>query len=193
MTRSIDTPETSPRDCYPPQVVLLAAHHLADRLPSAVARQAVRELFDDCCSDVLGKGDRQELLEGFFAGRERSRRECLENVGLVPDYAISGCYQPGCWRLRAEPADCGWRFVIDGIHADGGEILSVCLTVQQFNSSASALRLIKQAVRNVDFLRLTAAEWRRIWDGFAYRDGCGHRRWARGLRLRLHDQLIGGE
>ncbi len=177
-------------DSFPSEAVLRAAHRIADKFPPKKARLLVREYFDASCRCVLGPGDRAELTADFFAGRERSRQNFLEGSGLEPDPEIPGLYLPGSWRLTTEEtAEQAWHFVIRGVRTASGESVAVRLTVMQFNSASAVLRAVRKAVGVGPHIGLKPSEWRRIWDGFDYRDCDRGKRRAIGLRCLLRRAL----
>lgn len=192
MIRFIDSDKFSSQDGYPSAAVLREAHRLADKFPAVKAREFLREYFDANCRCVLGKGDREELLEDFLAERERSRLAFLEGSGLARDPEIPGRYLPGSWRLTTETDGQGCRFVINGVRRTSGEAVAVRLTVKQFCHAGASLRVIRKAVGAGEHIGLTATEWRRIWEGCDVRSPYGIKQWSKGLRLSLNDQLWEG-
>ena len=73
---------TTGNDSYPPEWVMRTAHRIADILHPAEACEVVRQLFYEECADILGAGDREELLDDIFAERAGLRRELLVTAGL---------------------------------------------------------------------------------------------------------------
>lgn len=174
---------------YLPESVLRSAFKYANRFPLAKAGKAIRRFLDGTRRHSLTDGDFAALVADYTSAREKSRREFLEGAGLVPDPECAGRYLPGTWRLTTETdkRDC-WG-VIDGVRAASGEFVAVRLTAAQFMRAGASLRAIRKAVGAAEHIGLTAAEWRRIWEGCDVRGGYGIRRWSRGLRLSLNDQL----
>lgn len=185
MIRLSNSAETSSQDGYPSASVLREAHRLANTLPPGRVREYLRDFFYATCRCVLGKGDREELLEGFLARRERARGVFLEGCGLARDPEVTGCYWPGTWSLSGEQVGRDCWFVINGVQAISGEVVSVRLSARQFMSAKAALRAIKKAVHADEPLGLSAAEWRPIWNGFDYCDSSGLMQRAMGLRVAL--------
>ena len=73
---------TPGNDSYPPEYVMRTAHRIADILHPGEACEVVRQLFYEECADVLGAGDREELLDDLFAARAGLRRGLLVTAGL---------------------------------------------------------------------------------------------------------------
>ena len=178
---------------YPSVAVLREAHRIADKFPPKKARAMVREYFEISCRYLAGPRVLTELVETFFTLRERWRHDFLAGSGLEPDPEIPGRCRPGSWRLTTEEtAQQDWQFVIRGVRTASGESVAVRLSVMQFNSAGAVLKVVRKAVNAGKYIGLKSAEWRRIWEGFDYRDGGGGKRRARGLRLLLRDQQAGG-
>lgn len=173
-------------DCVP-AAVLREAHRIADKYPPAKARQLLRELFFATCASVLGKGDREELLQDFLAERERSRLAFLDGLGLVRDWEIPGRYLPGSWWLSNENDGQDCWCVINGVRATSGEFVVVRLTAAQFMRAGESLQAIRKAVGAAEHIGLTATEWQRIWNGFDVRGPYGVKRWSQGLRSSLNE------
>lgn len=74
MIRAID-PSTD--DTFPPEGTMRLANWLADVL-GPYARDAVAELVWLDCRHILGAGDRQELLDCFFAERAERQRQAAK-------------------------------------------------------------------------------------------------------------------
>lgn len=78
--RSTECPSCSGDYGYPCCCVMLTANLIADILPPDESREFVRQLFFEQCSDSLGSGDREELLERFFADRAGSGHGAFETA-----------------------------------------------------------------------------------------------------------------
>lgn len=169
--------------------LLRAAIRIADKYPPARARRYLWKFLVDTPRLGLVEGEIKCWLNNYFAERERLRREFLEGSGLSPDPDVAGCYRPGSWRLGTEEDGRGWHFVIHGVRDINGEAVSVRLTVKQFLSAGSVLRAIRKATGNEGRVNVTADEWRRVWEGFRYREAYGSRTWAAGLKSMLRKEM----
>jgi hypothetical protein len=179
---------------FPREDLLRTAWKLADGFPPKKARRFLGGAVDATCRSDLSEVEREELLDTYVAARARSRLDFLEGSGLIPDPEVAGCYLPGMWRLSSEDLPTGgWCFVIHGVRAASGEVVSVRLTVKQFSRAGLALRALKKAVGAGEQIRLTAAEWNRIWCGFRHRKADGSSMWVGGLRSTLWRDAEEGE
>ncbi|MEI7928720.1 MAG: hypothetical protein WCH40_09235 [Verrucomicrobiales bacterium] len=170
---------------------MCAAHRIANTSPPRRAREAIRDLFFLEYRYIAGPAERADILDHFFERRARSRQEFLERLGLARDPDVPGHYLAGTWKFHCVTDRPGFAFEIHDVHATGGRMVAVPLSVKQYIRAASVLSAIRKAVCEPERAGLTAADWRRIWDGFDFRDRYGFKQRARGLRLLLIDQLTG--
>jgi hypothetical protein len=193
MLRLNDNSANSLPPVYPPACILREAHRLADKYPPARVRQVLDDFFNVMCRSVLGKSDREQLLDRFLADRESSRIAFLYGLGLRRDPKSSERYLLGTWSLHSAGEGSGFTFVIHGVLAENGQIVSVPLTGRQFNGAALALRAIRQAVAVERSTGLRSDQWRRIWWGRWQRGEDGSRAWVAGLRYLLHQDFMARE
>lgn len=193
MIRVLESPDCQSHNGiygYPCDCVMLTASDIADISPPAEARRAVQQLFEEQCFDILGAGDRRELLDDFFARRARERGKFLEGTGLCPDHDIPGCFLPGSWFLDRERRGHGIAFTIRGVYAADGRMVSVPLNSKHLLSTGATLRAVKRAVGADGRLVVAAADWQRIWNGFEHCEANGKRQWVAGLRYLLHKDFM---
>jgi hypothetical protein len=90
-------------------------------------------------------------------------------------------YGPGSWILTQEGDAADPIFVISGIRAPTGDLVSVRLIARAFYRAASALNAVIRELGPGRRARPSASTWNRIWWGDTYRAADGGRQKATGL------------
>ncbi len=153
----------------PPRAHLVSDHvhdemcEIADRMGRR-GLEAIEGVFRREYGETLGDQATSVIAGELVAKRAEQQRAFLVSLGLAcHDWRDE--YGPGSWTLTEEWQTHGRICVIGGVRNCTGEFLSVRLDSKAFHRASSVLRAVIHAIGPGNYLKPTAAEWRRIWHG----------------------------
>lgn len=154
------------------------------------ARDLASLLLHTAYRNAVSDADREAIVDRMVADRAERQHQALEGLGLVRSTVTPYQYLPGTWSMTGVREAHGYVFVVSGIRAPSGAVVSVRLTSKECHSAALAWKAIARAIGPEKVLKPSAAEWRRVWWGFDYSIRRGQRRRALGVWIVMHREMV---